>query len=401
MTVDYYQEMKDNERRIIERKKRMRKDHHHQAGMNNDGLQVYDPITEDIKASKLKANRQGDKESGLDVALAALEGLSFTSTPALAVGDHDASNPMHAEQLLQSPKSDEPLWVQEVETRELESSADVRFLCERGYAPAEAIPAMDATKSRIAALSKLYNASCKDTSGSSISAVSDVHCPEEVKQARLEEKEVLLAMFGEDDAAEFENVEDEGVFDVSLPILVYEAPTRYKSPPALMLEVYVDNGIAPLYPLEPPVLALSGGGLPVARLRELTNRLREEALQRVKEEPGEPQIFNLLAFVGEAANDIVQEEDAEIEAERVKILEAGKVAAATERERLNNDDLGLVTSSGPRFMSDAERREYAKEVVAKIGDFTGPKLDETLVSKGRKYHNTGVSDQSLINDLFG
>lgn len=95
-----------------------------------------------------------------------------------------------------------------------------------------------------------------------------------------------------------------------------------------MLEVYVDNNIAPMYPNEPPVLALVGGGFSEDRLKQLTDRVKAEAAEKAAEEPGEPQIFNLLTFVGEAAEQIVEEETAELEAAKKKRLEEQKAAAA-------------------------------------------------------------------------
>jgi hypothetical protein len=51
------------------------------------------------------------------------------------------------------------------------------------------------------------------------------------------------------------------------------------------------------------------------------------------------------------------------------------------------------------FRTEAERRSYAKDVIAKVG---ATKAEETTKksSIGEKY-NTGVDDKKLINDLFG
>merc|ERR1712070_93900 len=99
-----------------------------------------------------------------------------------------------------------------------------------------------------------------------------------------------------------------------------------------MLEVYVDNGIASMYPNEPPVLALVGGGFSEEHLRELTDRVKAEAAEKVADEPGEPQIFNLLTFVVEAADQIVEDETAELEAAKKKRLEEQRAAATKQRE---------------------------------------------------------------------
>ena len=73
--------MKDNERKIIERKKQMKKSAD-RSGDGDDDL-MYDPILDDLKTNKMKAGRQGDTSSGLDAGLEAFEGMSFApSAPA-------------------------------------------------------------------------------------------------------------------------------------------------------------------------------------------------------------------------------------------------------------------------------------------------------------------------------
>ena len=378
--VNYYEEMKANERRIIERKKRQRK--------GGDGL--YDPLQEDIKSTQQKATRQGDKESGLDSGLAALEGLSFAPVSKSAAQPEETDGGMD-----DAAEPDEPQWVQDEQSRALEPSDDVRFLRERGYPAKEAAVACNSNKSRVSALRKLYNPECVDASSSDI--------PEEVTVARQEEKEVLLAMFGEDETATFGDIDNENSLDVVLPITAYEPPDRYEVPPPLMLEVYVDNDIAPRYPSEPPVLALVGGGFSEEHLRELTDRVKAEATEKAADEPGEPQIFNLLTFVGEAAEQIVEEETAELEAAKKKRLEEQREAAAKQREaeaEKRKKDPASVGSAA--FANDAERRAYAKDVVA-AGAYSKPGGGNDGAKKNapRKKYDTGVSDQSLINDLFG
>ena len=306
------------------------------AGGVNDNM-MYDPILDDLKSAKLKGSRQGDDASGLDAGLEALEGISFGSS------SKTSTNGIYQEN--GSTTTDKrPLWVQEEELRQREPMNNVRFLRERGYTSSEATVACggicnnnSSAASKMYALKQLYNSSSSNETVASSSDEGIVEVSEDIVQARIEEKEVLVSMFGfadDDDeaAARFNNLEDENALDVVLPVTSYEPPGRYDSPPPLMLEVYVDNNIAPLYPNEPTVLAVVGGGLPEARLKELTRRIQKEALGRAKDEPGEPQIFNLLAFVGEAAEIIVQEETAELEEERKRILETEKAAAAEARK---------------------------------------------------------------------
>ena len=387
--VDYFEEMKANERRIIERKKRMR----NQQQTDGDDA-MYDPILDDLKSSKIKASRQGDASSGLDAGLLALEDI--------AIHDHTTTTTINEED--EDTQTDKrPLWIQEEESREGEPLKNVRFLRERGYTSSEAMAICVSTKSCISPLKQLYNAN-----GTDQPSVSSTDVPEEVTQSRIEEKEVLLAMFGfvdEDDeaAATFSDMDDENQLDCKLPITAYEPPERYGSPPPLMLEVYVDNNVAPLYPNQPPVLAVTGGGLPESRLKELTKRIHAEALERSTEEPGEPQIFNLIAFVGDTACDIVQEETLELEEERKKKVAAEKAAADEARKEAQKKN--GTTSKPTTFTSEAERRAYAMEVAAAAAHGVPVSKDDgnkkTAASAPQKYNTkTGVSDRSLIDDLF-
>jgi hypothetical protein len=225
---------------------------------------------------------------------------------------------------------------------------------------------------------------------------------QEVAQARLEEKEVLKAIFGEDNGVTFSDDEDK--FDAIIPITSYEPPSRYGLPPPLLLEVYVDNSIAPLYPNEPPVLALVGGGLPETLLKELTNQLRDEALKRAKEEPGDPQIFNLLGFVGEEVEKIIEKESAELEVERKRQLEEERAQAEIkgkeEAERKREEGLDQAPPQATWFKNEEERRAYAKEVLLKANCFTRGDDDSKEKPGGEQFYSTGVSDQDLMNDLF-
>lgn len=408
--VDYFQEMKDNERRIIERKKLRRKrelmmqsngDYHDNAV---DDM-MYDPIMDDLKSAKIKGSRQGDAASGLDAGLEALEGISFGVKSSTAATNE--RNGINRDE--DSTTDKRPLWVQEEELRGREPSKYVRFLRERGYTSSEATVACGGlgnnSASCISALKQLYNPTGSNETVSSSPDEVIVEVPEEVVQARFEEKEVLVSMFGfadDDDeaSARFSNVDDENALDVVLPITAYEPPDRYDSPPPLMLEVYVDNNIAPLYPNEPPVLAVVGGGLPEAHLKELTRRIQKEALERVKDEPGEPQIFNLLAFVGEAAETIIQEETVELEEERKQLLKAEKVAAAEARREAKAHDQSV---DAKLFTSEAERRAYAKEVAAKAATGQPISKDDNEKKKTRApkyYAGSGVNDRDLCKDLF-
>lgn len=374
--VDFFAEMKGNERRIIERKRRNRK-------TEMDNTTLYDPMLDDLKTTKLKLKREGDEQSGLDQAVAALEGLSFSSEQVAPAVSEDVD--------LQPPQED-PLWVQEANSRSLESSEKVRFLRERGYSSDDAKGAIDPTQSHVYALSKLWNQGTVPPSK---------EVTPELIQARQEEKEVLLAIFGEDDdSVKFSN--DETLLDSVFPITSYEPPERYGLPPPLLLEVYLDHGIS-AYPNEPPVLAVIGGGLSEALLLELTNRLRPEAQTRAEEEAGDPQIFNLLTFLGEEVEKIVEEETAALQViQKQKREQARKARAEAAKKRAEEEAQEKKEDALPTsFQSEMERRAYAQEVLSKGADYAKVEDGAKAQGAGVKRYNTGVSDQSLIEDLFG
>lgn len=381
LDVDYYVEMKANERRIIERKKRERKSQYEEGNDASAGEDLYDPLLDDLRAIKKKAaGGYGDAQSGLDAGLDALEGLSLAP-----LDQHEENKAENT-----TAKLDMPVWMREAEARQREPSADVRFLRERGYSAPEAQAACQSNWSRIEALSNLYN-SLGDESEETSGAMS----VEESLEARIEEKAVLVAMFGfvdEDDeaSAKFGDVESESSLDVTLPITSYESPARYEDAPLLQMEVFVDNSVAPNYPAQVPVIAILGGGLSEKMLREVTTRVRAEAHELL----GEAQIFNLMAFVGDACTEVVQEETEQLEKERAERLREEKAAAEAKRKEATGKP---VPGS---FRTEAERRNYAKEVAARAcsGDKSRGGIEKK--AKPREYVNTGVSDASLLEDMF-
>ena len=134
-----------------------------------------------------------------------------------------------------------PLWVQEEELRQREPLKNVRFLRERGYTSSEAMVACggignnnSSTASKMYALKQLYNSNSSNETVASSSDEGIVEVPEDIVQARIEEKEVLVSMFGfandnDEAAARFNNLEDEHALDVVLPVTAYEPPGRYYS----------------------------------------------------------------------------------------------------------------------------------------------------------------------------
>jgi hypothetical protein len=403
--VDFFAELKANERRIIERKRRERE--------ATGGL--YDPILEALQMEKIKSKREGDEQSGLDQGLAALDGLSFGgSVPAAARAHAQTAHHNHNEQdATENVKKEDSLaWIDDAISRSLEPSLDVRFLRERGYTALQATDTLDTSatealemsqQSKLVALKHLWLGTSTFTESSSEQVDADAETAAAMLEARQEEIEVLKAIFGEDGVT---FPDHETLFDSVFPITSYEPPSRYgPSPPILQLEVYVDNGIALLYPNEPPVFALVGGGLPETLIRVLTDRLRADVLERCQDMPGEPHIFNATSFLLEEVEKIIEEETADLEVLRKKRLADKKAEADKKRKeeaanlKLERAEEAQASAEALAFRTEAERRSYAKDVIAKVG---ATKAEETTKksSIGEKY-NTGVDDKKLINDLFG
>jgi hypothetical protein len=301
--VDFFEEMKENERRIIARKKQEREK------AREDRL--YDPIKDDVNMTRKKAVRMGNDESGIENGLAALNSLGLGSGnvsisgeggnmrgPAAAAGDGDGVEKGNLDT--------SPIWEHEAEAnmsamKSLQLSPTAYFLRSRGYAQQEIetcichvenehnIQIGCQSSSRASSLKALWMAFATSSDSSGNAADQETISVANPLAARQEEREVLEAIFGEDNGdgvvfswrgeSDTDDSVREQLFDVVLPVTAYEPPPRYwegasRPPPPLLMEVYVDRGMAPLYPYQPPVLAFVGGGLPEKMLKELTHRLK-------------------------------------------------------------------------------------------------------------------------------
>jgi len=391
ITIDYYEEMKANERKMINLKKKLKK---------NGGMDIYDPVLSDLRGTKAKANRQGDALSGLESGLAALEGLVFVSSPSSAIAgapDHKPNNTNENNNENDGAPEDLshlPVWQREANDRlENSSKESVRFYLARGYTLKEIQEAttkekdIDGSMPISVTLSRLW-ARLATTRPSDVN--DDVDLSALMYEARNEEKDVLEAIYGEDDHVQFgwrDDNESDGnqsddadvdlskpfSFDSIIPVPGYAPPLRYEYPPPLLLEIYVDHGVSK-YPfgttdvhVEPPVLAVVGGGLPVKHLRKLTEKLKKRALERSSSsEAGEPQVFDLLQIVSELAEEVLEEESAAIEEDRKR-----QRAKQAQEERIVAKEFaessGVVSTSDTKmtFRTEADRRAYAMSVVAK------------------------------------
>jgi hypothetical protein len=373
--VDFYEEFQQHQRNMVQRKKQER----NRSSMDESDL--YDPMLDDLKSIKHKTTRQGDQLSGLD---AALEELSFAKATTDTIPKQDDDDDEEDTSLRIST---DPIWMQEDKLRRSETDDNAIFLCERGYTLDQAQQALIQHPSKLGALKALFFP--PDTATTYSSGING----EERQMALQEEKEVLQAIFGEDDpTVKFQEGDDN--LDSVFPITSYEPPERYELPPPLLMEVYARNTN---YPNEPPILAVKGGGLCEALLHSLTRLLQAEAQTRATEEPGDPQIFNLLQFVGEQVEVLVEEERVELKSkEQERRAKQAQAAKETVAEKAIQDGPSKTV-----FKSDAERRAYAKSIVAAgsglgVGDGMPKQSKEE-----KKHYATGVTDRSLIEDLFG
>ncbi|CAJ1950204.1 unnamed protein product [Cylindrotheca closterium] len=395
ITIDFYEEFQQHERHMVTRKKHERK-----QGTTSSAAAtaIYDPVMEDLKHLKHKSKRQGDELSGIDAALEEMGFAKSIATPNTTLDDDGHHGDGDDDD---DSRSRDPLWMQEDKRRRMETSNPyLIFLCERGYPLDQAKQTLETHPKKLAALKALFFSCAEDKGMDSSSTGGDVD-KEELKSARQEEKEVLQAIFGEDDPNVQFQEGDESNLDSVFPITIYEPPDRYELPPPLLMEVYASNTNYPLH--GPPVLAVKGGGLSEAILNKLTHLLVKEAMTRAEEEAGDPQIFNLIQFVGEQVEALVEEESVELkkqeEERRAEQAKAAKEAAVEKAKK-----------EGPSqtvFHNDAERRAYALGIVAAgaaLAAESGNAGAGSMLPKAKKeekHYDTGVSDKSLIEDMFG
>mmetsp|Transcript_33133 Transcript_33133/g.37642 ORF Transcript_33133/g.37642 Transcript_33133/m.37642 type:complete len:316 (+) Transcript_33133:1-948(+) len=254
----------------------------------------------------------------------------------------------------------------------------------------------------------------------------DVITTEQLYESRFEEREVLEAIYGDDEHVQFgwktndesdsnddsndddsdsENEEESDPskpfpFDSIYPITGYEPPKRYEYPPPLLLEVYVDQNVS-MYPYyqQSPVVALVGGGIPSKYLRLVTQKIQESIRERAQDsEPGEPYIYDVIQLVSEYAKEIVDLEYQEIEKVRkIAVKKAKQVADQQAKEEGFIPDLQTTTTSKLVFNSKADQHAYAKSIVAKGGMGT---MSNSSGGTGNRGHGatTNTSAGNTNND---
>uniref|UniRef100_A0A7S4ENT2 NFACT RNA-binding domain-containing protein n=1 Tax=Pseudo-nitzschia australis TaxID=44445 RepID=A0A7S4ENT2_9STRA len=472
-TIDYYAAMKRNERGIIEWKRALRKSgggNHHSS---SNSMQLYDPMLDDLKSAKAKANRQGDDASGLDSGLAALEGLGLDTGSGIGIGPVETAangnkqgrgrGTNRSSNTTNSSDDDDehlPIWQREANARLDEHTEEsVRFLLARGYT----LPEIRAQQARgrdgeppSFLLSRLWKS--RGTGDDDDDGIGQARNGEEcapalwsrICRSRNEEKEVLEAIYGGDDLARFAWRRDGGddsdsddddscldgtgndAFDCVLPVPGYEPPERYERPPPLLLELYVDDGVS-YYPygrpnqrngnavgthtdpVEPPVVALVGGGLPQRYLRRVTDRLVRGAHELCRDDDddggGQPRLFDLLQLAGDLATEVLEQETVDLaeaaRRRRVRMAKRDRERAREERERSSSSSsnpptstapsTSTSTSTAPSFGSGSDRRAYARSVVAGGIGGTGTGADD---HRRKTNYDAGADNTSLVHDLF-
>jgi len=404
---------------------------------NND--MIFDPIEADRRAMMHKETQQGDLHSGLDQGVAALESLAlgrrggmmeYTGGPSHSGSRHD-HDPFSitggGDSGGDDGTEDIPIWQRQStdNERDYPNNETAIFLLERGYPRTTVDNVGD--KNHIQALQQVWN-----ELGDYRAALDEEIDTKELQAVREEEREVLDAIFGEDiewfidpETPESNNI-NHTILDASVPITTYEPPARYflgsDPPPELRMEIYLARSQYP-FCQSPPLLALVGGGIPQEYLYKMTQQLYQEATLKAKEEePGDPQLFALITLVGEIWEAVVNEEGvaaakAEKEARQARL----KALREQQQAQLATEGTGTTDAttapscieSGAgiiKYTSEQERRAYAASVVARarhVGSqattyniSNGDDDAATKAKKNKNFYNTGVSDASLIDDLF-
>jgi hypothetical protein len=432
--IDLYEEKKKNERALIDRRKQHNKFLARTGGMgkDEDKIGLFDPIESDRKQMLFKQSRQGDELSGIDQGVAALESLalgdSYHNSVPPVYGDTGRGGENSSAVLYGASHERDsvfvPLWKREYDSDEQEYGDNemALFLLKRGY-PRSSVDDVVRRSTPTTILDSLQNA-WSALGGQNVQMTSlsqdDIDAGE-LFASRQEEKEVLEAIFG-DDIDWIVSSNDEGqlnghkILDSCVPVTTYEPPERYfvgsDPPPDLLLEIYASPTAYP-FGGQCPIFALVGGGIPQEYLHKMTLQLHSEAASKAaEEEPGSPLLFTLITFVGEIWQSIVE---AEGSASAKADEEARKARIEAQRRRQQDqakmdNEFGNSTTSPPRpttaakFATERERRAYAASVVAQFTPgrptIVPNKAINASSAKGKQYYDTGVSDASLIEDLF-
>lgn len=276
---------------------------------------------------------------------------------------------------------EQPLsYAEEVELRQKEPDADLRWLRERGYEDEKARSAMQSQVSkapglerRIAALSHLQPREV------SVDIDADADAAAE---GREEEREALESILGEDVSVQIDGESEH----LGVPVQGFE-PTD--GAPALVIEIYIDSETAACaYPIGRalPLLAIKGGGLLEAELHTLTAGLIAHAQENI--DVG-PIAFELTSYVEEQATELLEQRQ-----QRATALTQRRLAAKNRAEAKAQPPnapgataVGETAASEPskagaksRRASEAARAARRKDAQSRLGKFGEGKVASTFVT---------------------
>ena len=343
-----------------------------------------------VAQKKRDQARPGDKASGLDAGLAALMGGEADSTKGAYVPPSDDEED-EEEEVEAGPTVEPAVWEVERAARRGLADEDQRWLTARGYSAAAAAAALKnvaggsalgaaaaagaagaagGVPRRVAALAELYRWT-EGTAGEEETASADagkyeVECAggayegggggdedahAEAAEERGYEREALAAIFPPEEitfpgAPWVEGEEGITALDCVVTVPRFEPPsllTESAEPPVLTMEVFVDGGVAPSYPVaRAPVIAVRGGGLPEKALRRVTRA----AIRSMREMLGAPVIYEATQVVGDEATVIGEnmvakraKREAAAEAEAAKKAKANEVSPEVAAKRAEKSAL--------------------------------------------------------------
>lgn len=422
--VQYYNEMKHNEQVMIAIRKELKQRGHLHNNNHNKSVDIYDPMLQDMKQQKSKATQQGDTFSGLDSGLANLESLGLvqiapsddtntnTNTNSATTHTSNSNNNITNTNTNGNTTTGDthlPIWEQEANARlDHHRNERTRFLLARGYTLPEIQQSMETSlgdkEEYSITLSKLWHGVYTSATGDGFlnkNTSTPTHVTtEQIYESRYEEREVLEAIYGEDEQVQFgwknddddnDNSDDDGSstsidddvdvdptqpfpFDSIYPITngSYEPPKRYQCPPPLVMEVYVDHNVSDYpYRNQSPVIAITGGGIPTKLLRTITNRIYKTIQARSNEcapdEPCEPYLYDMIQLISEYATEAVHDETKDIAtAQTMAKARAKEEAAQRARDEGYDPDVVLGSKSSMKFRSEADRRAYAQSIIGRI-----------------------------------
>ena len=327
-----------------------------------NALKMHDALSDSTKSSEERARDRmkalGDGSSGIDGALSQLEGISFSpvsmTTTTTTTTTTTIAGKLESDSIL-------PLYIAEANERRALSD-DVCFLIERGWGDFD-----KEGSDRISILSRLVGEKIE------MWECDDDTSEEDIEGLRVEELEVLKAIFGEEAFAEGWNF--------AVTIEGYQPPLHLfgPSPPPLMFECYNSGN---KYPFDFPVFAISGGGLPEHGVKEVTQRLKNWLIEEWAEDRrGEPIIFEMVELTREFVDEFVDRFDAEEKERKAEASKEAMIKAEEDRKLLQEK----IKAERRKIIEEAQRAEMERVAVANSTNSSSePSLAATNTARVKK-----------------